>query len=67
MLMSHCGSLVAYAYAYAYVTSEDQALHTKAWVTCDETELAGGDRRVISLNFAAVTRLTAHSRARNCK
>ena len=26
MLMSHCGSLVAYAYAYAYVASEDQAL-----------------------------------------
>ena len=25
MLMSHCGSLVAYA--YAYVASEDQALH----------------------------------------
>ena len=26
MLMSHCGSLVAYAYAYACVASEDQAL-----------------------------------------
>ena len=26
MLMSHCGSLVAYAYVYAYVASEDQAL-----------------------------------------
>ena len=26
MPMSHCRSLVAYAYAYAYVASEDQAL-----------------------------------------
>ena len=26
MLMSHCRSLVVYAYAYAYVASEDQAL-----------------------------------------
>ena len=28
MLMSHCGSLVAYAYAYACVASEDQALES---------------------------------------